>query len=307
LPVDYSLGVPSTPPSSPGVGRAPRRRRWGLLALVGGALALSGCNVSSPTSYGFGAHPGVNQSGQQSYHLWQWFSIGAVVIGAFTLLLIIWAALRYRASRRDLAEGSVPRQTQYHLPLEMTYTVVPIIIVIVLFIGTVIVENQVTAMPPPSTTIQVYAFQWGWQFTYPPSDTGGHGFSVVGQELQSPTMVMPAGENVKISLQSVDVVHGFYVREFNFSRYALPCVDNLFTLNAVKQGTFFGQCTQLCGLYHSVMFFNVRVVSPAAYRTWLAQEEAATPIKNAVAAKAAVLSQISAGVPVKPAIGVGVK
>ncbi len=75
---------------------------------------------------------------------------------------------------------------------------------------------------------------------------------------------MPVGTDVHINLTSTDVIHGFYVRDFNFSRYALPGVKNQFTLHAVQTGTFDGQCTQLCGLYHSLMFFRVPRRHPVA-------------------------------------------
>ncbi len=81
-----------------------------------------------------------------------------------------------------------------------------------------------------------------------------------------PQMVVPVGETVQITLVSNDVIHGFYVRDFNFSRYALPGVTNRFDLDVLHTGTYHGQCTQICGLYHSEMLFSVRAVSPAAFR-----------------------------------------
>jgi len=70
------------------------------------------------------------------------------------------------------------------------------------------------------------------------------------------------------------VIHGFYVPQFNFSRYASPGYWTDFNINVLHNGTYRGQCTQLCGLYHSLMFFNVKAVSPPAYRTWLREEGA---------------------------------
>ena len=285
---------PSGVPSAPG-----SRRRWGLLALLAAPLLLSGCTVPS-----FGAYKSVTKTGQSTFHLWQGFSILAVVIGVFTLVLIAWAALRYRARKGDT---EVPRQTQYHLPLEITYTVVPILIVFALFAATVVVENQVTDTPAAATTIKVYAFQWGWQFTYPSGDftVPSRGFSIVGQTTQTPVMVMPANANTRIVLQSLDVVHGFYIRKFNFSRYALPGVTNIFSFNAVTTGTYFGQCTQLCGLYHSLMWFKVRIVPLPEYQSWLRQELATASLSTGSAAGVAAHLQTQAGVPVKPSIGVG--
>jgi cytochrome c oxidase subunit 2 len=266
-----------------------RPKRWWLLALVAAPIVLSGCTV--PT---FGAHPSVTTTGRSTYHLWQGFTIGAIVVGGITLGLILFAALRWRARSSDT---TIPNQSQYHLPMEITYTVIPIVIVLVLFVFTVIVEDQVTALPAPKATIKVEAFQWGWRFSYP-------GFSVVGQTTQKPTMVMPEHEQVRIVLTSLDVVHGFYIPVFNFSRYALPGVTNEFTFNAQKTGTFFGQCTQLCGLYHSLMWFQVKVVTPTEFSSWEKQMAASQASLNAAAGES-VHQQLSPGIPVKPYIGGG--
>ncbi len=155
-------------------------------------------------------------------------------------------------------------QTQYHTPTEIIYTVVPILIVLGLFVATVFVENTVTAVEPnPYTEIHVFAFQWGWEFQY------NNGVKVIGQTTDAPTMVVPTGQTVRIYLRSYDVLHGFYVPEFNFSRYASPGYWTSFDFNVLHNGVYRGQCTQLCGLYHSLMFFNVRSVSPSTYQSWL--------------------------------------
>ena len=87
-------------------------------------------------------------------------------------------------------------------------------------------------------------------------------------------MVIPTGTEVQINLKSLDVLHGFYVPEFNFSRYASPGYTTSFDFNALHTGDFRGQCTQLCGLYHSLMFFNVKAVTQAQYATWLRTQQA---------------------------------
>jgi cytochrome c oxidase subunit 2 len=258
-------------------------RRAALLAVIA-PLVLAGCQLPS-----FGAYHGITKGGTQSYELWQGFSVVAAVVGGGTFLLILWVALRYR--RRG---DTIPRQTQYNVPLEVIYTIVPILIVIGLFAATVVVENQVLSEPTPKATVNITAFQWGWKFVYP-----GENVVVIGQTTQNPTMVVPEGVNVKMNLVSSDVVHGFYVPALNFSRFAQPGLNNTFTFNFDKTGTFKGQCTQLCGLYHSLMYFQLQVVTPTQYRTWL-KANALTPAQAAAAA-AASANQINAGIPVKPA------
>lgn len=223
------------------------------------------------------------------FHLWQGFSIGAVIIGALVIVLVLYAVLRFRRKG-----DNIPKQSQYHIPLELFYTVVPILIIFGLFAATLVVENKETANPKTNVTIDVNAFQWGWKFTYPGSNA-----LVYGQTTQSPEMVMPVNTNVHIDLRSSDVIHGFYVHAFNFSRYALPGVLNQFTIRAVNTGTFFGQCTQLCGLYHSLMWFRVKVVTPAQYQAWLASYNNPTAASAAKAAGTATKQQISSIVPSK--------
>ena len=274
------------PPALSPQGVSDRTRRWRrvrrIAALPIAALALAGCTV--PT---FGAAPGATTTSRSVYHLWQGFSIGAVIVGVLTLVLILWAVIFYRRK-----SDNIPKQSQYHIPLEMTYTIIPILIVFGLFAATLVVENKEVANPKTNVTIDVNAFQWGWKFTYPGKDV-----VVVGQTTQDPTIVMPVNTDVHINLTSLDVVHGFYVHDFNFSRYALPGVLNQFTFRAVNTGTFNGQCTQLCGLYHSLMFFRVKVVTASEYQSWLQSNYNPSA---AQAAATATQQQTSSIVPTRP-------
>jgi len=281
-------------PSAPqGAGPQPtkHRRRWIAALIPLTALALSGCTLPS-----FGAYKSDTTTGQDSYHLWQWFSVGAVIIGGFTFLLIVWSVLRYRRKG-----DNIPKQSQYHIPLELLYTIIPVIIVGVLFWGTVVVENKVVAMPTTNVKIHVNAFKWGWGFTYP-----GKNAVVVGNTTQEPTMVMPVGTDVAVTITSTDVMHGFYIPQFNFSRYALPGVVNEVTFHAVKTGTFTGQCSQLCGLYHSLMYFKVKVVTVKQYAAWLHSFDTPAGKLAAQAAANALKIQMSAGLPVVSAVTAGV-
>jgi cytochrome c oxidase subunit 2 len=256
--VDSSLtGASSSTPEDPGHSTKSPRRRLALGGVILGALLLTGCQLPS-----FGFYRGATSQGQSTFKLWQGFFITSLVVGGFVLLLIVWAIFRYRRRSDD-----IPRQTQYHTLTEIIYTVAPILTVIGLFVATVVVENQVTAVSPkPYTSIHVYAFQWGWEFQY------DNGVKIIGQTTDAPTMVVPTDQTVRLYLRSYDVLHGFYVPQFNFSRYASPGYWTAFDLNVLHNGVFRGQCTQLCGLYHSLMFFNVRSVSAPAYQSWLRAE-----------------------------------
>ena len=229
-------------------------RRLALGAVVLSPLVLASCQL--PT---FGGYRGATKQAVDANKLWQGFFITGLCVFILVAFLILWAVLRYR--RRS---DKIPAQTQYHTLFEIIYTVVPIVMVLVLFYFSVVTENSVDAVPASNVQVNVTAFQWGWRFSYP-----GHNVTVIGQELQNPTMVVPVGENVHIVLRSSDVIHGFYVPEFNYSEYALPGVINHFNFTVLHDGTYRGQCTQLCGLYHSLMFFSVKSESPGDFEVWL--------------------------------------
>lgn len=226
------------------------------MALVAASpLLLASCKVPN-----FWATKGDTVQANETFKLWQIFTVIGLIVGIFVLVLLLWAVLRYRAKG-----DAIPKQTQDNRPLEVLYTVIPAIMVAGLFWITIVQQNKVTAMPVSKPTVKVNAFQWGWKFTYP----GHPGATVVGQTTENPTLVLPKGVPSKVVLTSSDVVHGFYVRSFNFSRFAQPGVVNTFTLTPNQLGTFDGQCTQICGLYHSLMYFKVKVVTPEEYQRWL--------------------------------------
>jgi cytochrome c oxidase subunit II len=251
----------------------PSRRRWSTPLLIGVPVALAGCNVYP----NYGASSGATKQGHDTFKLWSGMMTTGIIIGGLVGLLILWTLVRYR--RRS---DEMPKQFHENIPVEILYTVLPIIIVGVLFLFTVLTENNVDATMPVNATstsngkpvvdVTVTAFQWGWRFDYPGLNVGVAGETTNGPDNHGPQMVVPVGETVQITLVSDDVVHGFYLHDFNFSRYAQPGVVNTFDLNLLYKGTFDGQCTQFCGLYHSDMLFSVRVVSPADFEAWASTE-----------------------------------
>jgi cytochrome c oxidase subunit II len=258
---------PASPEKSP-------RKRLRLLPILLLPLVLGGCDL--PNFFGYN---GSTTQGHTEHLLWSGTFIATLAVGGIVYVLILWATFRYR--RRS---DEMPRQFQYHLPLELTYTVVPIVIVLVLFGFTFVAENKIDDLSGPTVgTVNVYAFQWGWQFQY-----AGKGVNVIGETLDDPDpvgvngapcepadnclgpgLVLPVGQTVLINLRSRDTVHGFYVPQFNFSRYAQPGILNHFQLTVKSPGVYRAQCTQFCGLYHSEMFFHVVGLPPNQYRAWL--------------------------------------
>ena len=277
-----SIGVDA--PTSPASKRSPGSRtlrRLAGLAVAALPFALAGCQV--PT---FGGYRGATSQAHDEFKLWAGTFIAAIVVGGIVALLILWAVIRYRRRSDDM-----PRQTQYHVPLEIFYSVVPIIIVLVLFGFTFAGENKVDNISgSPAVRVHVTAFQWGWKFDYVnyheyvqgvqrqnPDPVGANGnlhsctaTAAHPEDCLGPGLVIPEGQTTQINLVSNDVVHDFYVPAFNFDRYAQPGVTTqLFNLTPTRSGVFRAQCDEICGLYHSQMYFHVVVLPPVKFAAWL--------------------------------------
>jgi len=224
------------------------------------ALLLTGCAQVS----GLGFEEGVTSVNDISLSLWQGSWIAAAVVGVFTLVLILWPAVFHRAKA---SKGEFPKQTQYNVPVEVAYTVIPFIIVAVLFYFTAIKQNEIVEKTTTyAHEITVDGFQWSWQFGYPEA---GPKALVTGTPANPPTLVVPLGEKVRYTITSNDVVHGFWIPAFMIQMQNLPGVTNSLEFTANKLGSYPGRCNILCGRNHSQMLFTVKVVTPTEYKAYL--------------------------------------
>ncbi|TAN25227.1 MAG: cytochrome c oxidase subunit II [Actinomycetota bacterium] len=259
------LGIVQLDKSNAGVGTFEKsnQRRLGmgkrnLIVLALGAFSLTACNLPA-----FGAFRGATTQGQNEFHLWQGFILTAIVVG-----IVTWGALFYAVFKFRRCGDQIPKQTHSNLKWELIYTIIPVLIVIGLFAATYVTENEITNVSShPALRVTVVAYQWGWKFEYP------GGVNIVPKGANYPTLELPEGKTTTIKLVSNDVVHGFYIPEFNFSRYALPGVTNYFDFKPTRAGYFEGRCSQLCGLYHAEMLFHVRVVSSSDFNNWLTTQQ----------------------------------
>jgi cytochrome c oxidase subunit 2 len=224
------------------------------------ALLLTGCAKVS----GLGFEEGITSVNDISLSLWQGAWIAGGVVGVFTLILILWPAVFHRAKA---GKGEFPKQTQYNVPVEVAYTIIPFIIVAVLFYYTAVKQTEIVEKTSNyKHEILVDGFQWSWQFSYPEA---GPKAVVTGTPAQPPTLYVPLGEKVRYTITSNDVVHGFWIPAFMIQMQNLPGVTNYLEFTANKLGTYPGRCNILCGRNHSQMLFSVKVVTPGEYKTYL--------------------------------------
>ena len=198
--------------------------------------------------------------------LWQWSWVAAMATGVIVWGLIFYTVWRFRRRRDD----EIPVQTRYNLPLEIFYTIAPIMMVVVFFYWTVDVQNKLVDLDPdPDLTVDVVGQKWSWTFNYTDQGEGGRTPYTAGTASYVPTLVLPVDQTVQFNLQSPDVNHDFGVDAFLFKMDVIPGAINRFQVTPNKIGDYQGRCYELCGTYHSRMLFDVKVVSEADYATYL--------------------------------------
>ncbi|MPZ62559.1 MAG: cytochrome c oxidase subunit II [Propionibacteriales bacterium] len=237
-------------------------------------VVLSGCsNEQVRELKALGLPEAASSSADHIFPLWIGSWIAAGVIGVFVWGLMVWAVIRYR-KRGD----EVPTQIRYHLPLEVLYTVVPFVVIFVLFYHTVVTQNDVLNEENPDYQVVVVGQQWSWSFNHlgedgldatgaPASETND--VHVVGTPADAPELVLPVDRRVQFTLRSQDVIHSFWIPAFYFKMDVVPGRENSWVTTPTEEGEFTGKCAELCGLYHSRMLFTVRVVSQAEYDAYI--------------------------------------
>ena len=266
-------------------------RRVLKVALLGVTmLVLAGCSEADQHQIRNLAMPDrATAQGPYTYELWKWAWVAAMVTGVIVWGLIFYAVVRFRRRSDD----EVPRQTRYNLPLEVFYTIAPVLMCVVFFFHTVRVQDEVIKLDAnPDMTVEVMGQQWSWTFNYGVGDqdtsatgelegdgTGDFAYdqyvytSGTGRDI--PTLVLPVDKTVQFNLHSPDVIHDFGVPSFLVKMDVIPGRVNKLQVTPTVIGEYKGKCYELCGVSHSRMLFNVEVVSQEKYDAYLADLAAA--------------------------------
>lgn len=257
-------------------------KRVATLAAVGaGVLALGGCSSETRGEWERGAMPDpASVQGERILHLWQGAWIAALAVGILVWGLIFYAVVRFRRRHAD----EIPVQTRYNLPLEILYTIAPVIMIIVFFAKTVDTQNFVLDQDRPvDNTIEVVGQQWSWTFNYgigemdaaANDDATDDQFpysSYVhdsGTASHVPDLYLPVDRTTRFNLHSPDVIHNLGVPAFVLKMDVIPGRVNHYSITPTEIGEYTGRCFELCGVYHSRMLFDVHVVSQDDYDAYI--------------------------------------
>jgi cytochrome c oxidase subunit 2 len=210
----------------------------------------------------------VTEQAETIDRVWNLFLALGVVVLVLVAGLMLWVIIRYRRRSEDL-----PPQKHYNLPMEITYIVIPLIVVLGLFVVTFVTVDAIDDTDPdPDLVVEVIAFQWQWQFDYPDS-----GVRITGTPGENPELVLPASTTVRFDLTSLDVIHSFWIPAFRFKRDIIPGTPGTFRVDIADVAGYYpntGVCAEFCGLDHTTMRFSLRILPPDEFEEWLADQGA---------------------------------
>ena len=254
-----------------------------LLALLGAGAAMAGLGQPSPWQFGLQQSATPVMDNIIWFHDFLLYIITA--IAAFVLALLLIVMVRFNARSHP-----TPSRTTHNTLLEVAWTTIPIMILLVIAVPSFKLLFFQLIPPPAELTVKATGKQWYWSYSYP--DNGGFEFdsAMVKEESLKPDqprllaadteMVVPVNKNVHVLTTGADVIHSFAVPSFGIKIDAIPGRINETWFKATREGIFYGQCSELCGRDHAFMPINVRVVSEQAFAAWVADAKKKYAMKD---------------------------
>ena len=217
-------------------------------------------------------------------------------ITVFVLFLVVYACIRYRAARNPVAS-----QTSHNTFIEIIWTLVPCLILIVMAVPSFKILYEQDEIPPADVTIKAVGYQWYWGYEYPDENIIFDSYMIEDEDLKpgqprlltvDNEIVVPVNKVIKVLITANDVLHAWALPSFGVKRDAVPGRINETWFKADRTGTFYGQCSELCGIKHAFMPITVKVVTDEEYQEWLdearikfAKEEITNQNNNLIASK----------------------
>lgn len=241
------------------------------LAIAAPALAQP---AGQPAPWLLGMQPAIGPVAEEIHDFHDLLLWIITLISVFVLALLIYVMVRFRASANP-----VPSKTSHNTLVEVVWTVVPILILVVIAVPSFKLLYFADKTKEAELTIKAIGKQWFWTYEYP--DNGNFTFDATmvaegdikdGQLRLLETdnsVVVPVDTNVRLLVTAADVIHAWALPAFGVKKDAVPGRLNETWFRATREGTFYGQCSEICGAYHGYMPIRVEVVSKDAYAKWV--------------------------------------
>ena len=198
-----------------------------------------------------------------------------IAISVFVLFLMLYACVRFRASANPN-----PSKRTHNVTVEILWTLIPCLILIVMAVPSFKILYKQDTIPKADLTIKAIGYQWYWGYEYPDENIIFDSYMIEEKDLRADQprllavdneVVVPVNKVVKVLITANDVLHAWALPSFGVKRDAVPGRINETWFKAEKEGTYYGQCSELCGIKHAFMPITVKVVSEDKYQEWLSE------------------------------------
>ncbi len=259
------------------------------LAVLSLFISTAAC-AAVPSEWGLGFQESASpiMDRLQHFHDMLLYIIAAITV--FVMILLAYVIIRFRASANP-----TPSKTTHNVPLEILWTVVPVIILIVIVIPSLQLLFYMDRTEKTDMTLKITGYQWYWGYEYP--DFGGVNFQAnmipeaeikkeAGQIRLLSTdnpVVIPTDTNIQLLITAADVIHAFTVPAFGVKKDAVPGRLNESWVRVTKPGTYYGQCSEICGKNHAYMPIEFKAVPKPEFDAWIAEQKKAQGIADAPA------------------------
>lgn len=246
----------------------------GLLAI--GTSAANAADYGKPTDYAYGFQLPVTEVARDI----QWFHDGLltpliVVISLFVLALLIYVAMNFSEKANP-----TPSKNSHNSALEVAWTVIPVLILLVIAVPSFRLLYLQYDFPKPDVVVKAIGHQWYWEYKYPQAgdDVGFESYMIEDADLKpgqprllatDNEVVVPVNKVVHVLVTANDVIHNWTIPSFGSKVDAVPGRTTATWFKAEREGVYYGQCSELCGIRHAFMPITVRVVNDAQYSKWI--------------------------------------
>ena len=205
-----------------------------------------------------------------------------IAISVFVLFLMVYVCIRFRASRNPN-----PSKTTHNVAVEVMWTLIPVLILLVMAVPSFKILYKQDSIPKADVTVKAIGYQWYWGYEYPDENIIFDSYMIEDKDLKENQprllavdneIVVPVNKVVKVLITANDVLHAWAVPSLGIKRDAVPGRINETWFKAEKVGTYYGQCSELCGPGHGFMPISIKAVSDEEFAAWLeeAKEEFAS-------------------------------
>lgn len=243
------------------------------------AMAEAGLDVGKPTAGAIGLQPAVGEVALRTEALNHGLIWLSIAISLFVTVLLVIVVVRFRDT------GKEPKRFSHNTPLEIAWTLIPVLILVVLAFFSVPALKAQLDHPEGEVVVRATGYQWYWSYEYPEEGVSFDSYMLQRDQLAEygyeddmyllavdNAVVVPENTDVIVEIQGADVIHAWKIPAFAVMADAVPGRTQVQHFN-VPAGTYFGQCSELCGKLHAYMPIEVRVVTQDEYQTWLEKQK----------------------------------